>query len=151
VLVLDLDETLLLTTKVDVTFRPHIYQFLQECRMLVDEIVLFTAGTQEYADMMLQYLDPNRMYFSRRYYRQHCHIVNGLVVKDMNVVSPGLVDKILFIDDTPSTFMLQPNLAILVPKFNGDPGDDVLLQLISMVRDYFIPVEPNPSLPRSVV
>jgi TFIIF-interacting CTD phosphatase-like protein len=36
------------------------------------EVVIFTAARQDYADKILDKLDPNRTLFAGRMYRQHC-------------------------------------------------------------------------------
>lgn len=36
------------------------------------EIVVFTAGTKDYADQILDFIDPEKSYFKKRLYRNDC-------------------------------------------------------------------------------
>ena len=58
-------------TVIQVSIRP----FLEECLMrLADlfEIVVFTAGVKDYADPILDKLDPKKEFFKKRLYRTDC-------------------------------------------------------------------------------
>ena len=74
-LVLDLDETLIhfvdLQAQGQESFfriRPYCMEFLQELSKLY-EIVIFTAGMEEYADWVLNQLDEDRKLIEHRLYR----------------------------------------------------------------------------------
>ena len=69
--------------------RPHCDTFLKELSSFV-EIIIFTASSASYADVVLDYLDPNKKYFSHRLYRQHCTLEKGFFVKDLRVVNRKL-------------------------------------------------------------
>jgi hypothetical protein len=89
VLVLDLDETLIHSTSrgsknhdhvievlVDrhvclyyIFKRPHVNFFLEKVSQWY-EVVIFTASMSEYADPVVDFLDPDGKLFSRRYFRQ---------------------------------------------------------------------------------
>ena len=51
--------------------RPHCIEFLKELSNMA-EIIIFTASSPSYADVVLDYLDPQKKYFAHRLYRQHC-------------------------------------------------------------------------------
>ena len=74
-LVLDLDETLIhfvdLQSQGQESFfriRPYCLQFLKELSQIY-EIVIFTAGMEEYADWVLNQLDENDVLIDHRLYR----------------------------------------------------------------------------------
>lgn len=48
--------------------RPYLVDALEKLSHLY-EIVVFTAGVQEYADHILDYIDPDRKIFKKRLYR----------------------------------------------------------------------------------
>lgn len=57
-------------------FRPKLFEFLENLSKHYT-LGVFTASTQEYADAVINQLDPNGKYISLRLYRQHCTPVNG--------------------------------------------------------------------------
>jgi len=57
--------------------RPGTEQFLKEMSKYY-EIVIFTAATQDYADWVIDKIDPNH-YISHRLYRQHTYSKNNNV------------------------------------------------------------------------
>jgi len=73
-LVLDLDETLVhyFEERNTVLIRPFASQFLQQMSALY-EIVIFTAGTKDYADWALEHLQSRAAYhfIDHRLYRDH--------------------------------------------------------------------------------
>lgn len=71
-LVLDLDETLVHFEASERKFkiRPNCITFLKTLSQYL-EIVIFTAASQDYADWILDVLDPEHKFISHRLYRQH--------------------------------------------------------------------------------
>lgn len=69
-LVLDLDETLVHFEASERKFkiRPNCITFLKTLSKLY-EIVIFTAASQDYADWILDVLDPTKTYIQHRLYR----------------------------------------------------------------------------------
>ncbi|KAJ3452389.1 non-specific serine/threonine protein kinase [Anaeramoeba flamelloides] len=99
--------------------RPHLKHFLERCSQLF-EVVVFTAGTKEYADIILDELDPNNELISHRLYRDSCKQVESYThVKDLTLLGRD-IDRILIIDDLPSSYFLQPQNAIPIQKFCGN-------------------------------
>ena len=63
------------------------------------ELVIFTAAMQDYADWVLDNLDPTNI-ISYRLYRQHA-VRNGPVfIKDMSKIGRDL-SKIIIVDNVP--------------------------------------------------
>ena len=85
--------------------RPYAKELLSYCSSFC-EVIVFTASVREYADKMLDVLDPERKYikyesfsvFIIRYrlFRDSCTFINGNYVKDLNRLGRRLV-RILFI------------------------------------------------------
>jgi len=50
------------------------------------ELVIFTASVQEYADKVINYIDPKGL-IKRRFYRNSCTKTNGVYNKDLNKIS----------------------------------------------------------------
>jgi CTD small phosphatase-like protein 2 len=66
------------------------------------EIVIFTAGTQEYADWALTYLENNGC-IRHKLYRQHALPFNGYYVKDLSRLGRDL-NKTLIVDNIAENF-----------------------------------------------
>jgi Dullard-like phosphatase family protein len=139
VLVLDLDETMghtLFDEGGEMTFvrRPHLETFLRAVAGPggFDEVAVFTAGTREYAEPILDALDPEGRLFGRRYYRDSCTVTpGGLVVKDLRILGERDLADVLLLDNTPSAYAWQPQCGVPIPSFMGDdPLDDALLQTL---------------------
>ena len=111
-LILDLDETLihssftevesdiLLKIKVNtqkfnvyVLKRPGVDEFLQKCYKAF-EVVVFTASLSNYADPLLDILDPNRQ-ISFRLFRESCSYSNGSYIKDLTKLGRDLKNVII--------------------------------------------------------
>lgn len=85
--------------------RPHCDDFLRKvCNWY--ELVVFTASVQEYADPVIDWLEQERKYFTRRYYRQHCTFRNGAYIKDLSSVEPDL-SKVMIIDNSPLSYIFH--------------------------------------------
>ena len=136
-LVLDLDETLVHCKYNEsgsvVHFRPYLDEFLAALVPLYN-IVIFTAAAQDYADLVLDNIDPQRVIFSRRLYRQHTKNVNEEYnVKDLLMISDRL-EKTLIIDNVPENFMRQKNNGIFIKSWFDDQEDRELKRLIPLLR-----------------
>ena len=51
--------------------RPYLEDCLERLSQLY-EIVVFTAGVQEYADKILDHIDPEKKFIKKRLYRTDC-------------------------------------------------------------------------------
>ena len=59
-----------------VLYRPYLRSFLERVHKHF-ELVVFTAARKDYADQVLDKVDPQRRYFSGRLYRDHCDQIGG--------------------------------------------------------------------------
>ena len=57
-----------LDSQIHVRIRPYVVDCLEKLAQFY-EIIVFTAGTQEYADYILDYIDQDRKVFKKRLYR----------------------------------------------------------------------------------
>lgn len=112
--------------------RPHCDEFLRKvCNWY--ELVVFTASVQEYADPVIDWLEQERKYFSRRYYRQHCTFRNGAYIKDLSSVEPDL-SKVMIIDNSPLSYIFHEDNALPIEGWINDPTDNDLLHLIPILE-----------------
>ncbi|KAL9595051.1 MAG: hypothetical protein Q9219_006674 [cf. Caloplaca sp. 3 TL-2023] len=112
--------------------RPHCDEFLRKVYGWY-ELVVFTASVQEYADPVIDWLEQERKYFARRYYRQHCTFRNGAYIKDLSSVEPDL-SKVMIIDNSPLSYIFHEDNAIPIEGWINDPTDNDLLHLIPLLE-----------------
>ena len=103
------------------------------------EIVIFTAGLQEYADFILNKLDPENKLISHRLYRQHCILrkKDGVHLKDLNLLGRDL-KRTIIVDNIKDNFCLQRENGILINTWLSDMDDRSLLELIPFLREIVI-------------
>ena len=129
-LVLDLDETLI-SFKFNeqhigmLKMRPGLYNFLENVKKKY-ELVIFTAGTQEYADPILDKIEKNGKIFAKRLYRQHATLMNNIYLKDLTRLGRDL-SKIIIVDNMPQNFSLQKENGILIKNYFGQDKYDTTL------------------------
>ncbi len=134
-LVLDLDETIIsfLMTNIKtgegkLRLRPYLKNFLEEISKIY-EIVIFTAGTKDYADPILDIIEKENKYFSYRLYRKHTIVMGNYYIKDISRLGRDL-SKIIIVDNMPQNFRLQKENGILIHSFFGeDENDNALFHL----------------------
>ncbi|KAL0044617.1 hypothetical protein WJX82_002935 [Trebouxia sp. C0006] len=109
--------------------RPGLQEFFRQLSTFA-EIVLFTAGLEDYARPIVDALDHNyRFCFQgRRLYRPatvSCDLYP--CIKDLSRLGRDLKRTVL-IDDTPLAFLNQPDNGIPIYGFRGDVDDRMLTE-----------------------
>ncbi|GMH55327.1 hypothetical protein TrRE_jg13401 [Triparma retinervis] len=149
-LVLDLDETLVHSSfravegadfvipvriedvvhYVYVMKRPWVDEFLEALAPYY-ELVVYTASLNKYADPLLDLLDPKNL-IEHRLFRESCVQWGGNYVKDLSILNRDL-RKTLIIDNSPSSYIFNPEAAIGCTSFIDDPSDLELKQICSFL------------------
>lgn len=136
-LVLDLDETLVHYFEFDgmgnYDIRPGMHEFVQRMHSLGYELVIFTAATQDYADWVIDQIDPDRL-VHHRLYRQHALPWGPIFVKDLSRLGREL-DRLLIVDNVQENFMLQPHNGIFICTWYEDPHDTALFGLTPLLEE----------------
>ena len=162
-LVLDLDETLVhsqftefayqsdIIIKIEiknevynihVLVRPGVKEFLEKMEKCY-EIVIFTASISNYADLLLDIIDPENC-CPFRLFREHCTIVNSTFVKDLQKLGRELKDVVI-VDNSPLSYMFHPNNGLPILSWFDDKEDRELYNITPIleflsnvydVRDY---------------
>ncbi|GMI72900.1 hypothetical protein like AT5G45700 [Hibiscus trionum] len=107
--------------------RPGVDSFLEEISKK-HEVVVFTAGIEQYASLVLDKLDPKGL-ISHRLYRDSCKEMEGKLVKDLSEMGRDL-GKVVIVDDNPNAYSLQPENAVPIPPFVQDTEDTELEKLV---------------------
>ena len=137
-LVLDLDETLV-HFKVNneeesegiLQIRPGVVPFLEKVGQYY-ELIIFTAATQEYGDLLIDAIEENNLYFEHRFYRQHTIIKENDFIKDLSRIGRPL-DKIIIVDNMPQNFKLQKENGINIKAFWGEDANDNALEELGII------------------
>jgi len=139
-LVLDLDETLVHSSfravegadfvipvriedvvhYVYVMKRPWVDEFLSILAPHY-ELVVYTASLNKYADPLLDLLDPKEL-IEHRLFRESCVQWGGNYVKDLSILNRDL-RRTIIIDNSPSSYIFNPDAAIGCTSFVDDPND----------------------------
>ena len=137
-LILDLDETLVhfkINNENDsegvLQIRPGVIQFLEQVGKFY-EIIVFTAATQDYGDLLIDAIEENHVYFEHRFYRQHTIIMGNDFVKDLNRIGRPL-DSIIIVDNMPQNFRLQKENGINIKAFWGEDANDNALEELGKI------------------
>ena len=143
-LVLDLDETLVhffyCPSGGTFLIRPYCYEFLREMSEIF-EIAIFTAAMQDYADGILDKIDPNKLYIKYRLYRQHTSISGISFVKDLTKLGRDL-SKVIIIDNLPDNFKLQPHNGLGIKTWLDEMKDTQLNDIGQFLKN-LIAKKPN--------
>ncbi|XP_017332825.1 CTD small phosphatase-like protein 2 isoform X1 [Ictalurus punctatus] len=147
-MVLDLDETLVFSSlnrledaeytfntifqdqeyTVYMVLRPHVNEFLQ-AMVKHFEMFVYTSAKKEYAEMMVDILDPRKKIFRHRLYQDDCACVLGHYIKDLEVLERDL-SKTVILDNAPHTYPYHLTNAIPIKSWCGDKEDRELQRLI---------------------
>ena len=140
-IVLDMDETLIHFKNLEengkgiLRMRPGLNEFLDKLLELNCEIILFTASTQSYADVIINEIESEKKYFSYKLYRHHTILINNEFVKDISKIGRDL-NKIVIIDNSEINFSLQKENGILIKSFFGEDEEDCALSnLVDILED----------------
>ncbi|TSM94635.1 CTD small phosphatase-like protein 2 [Bagarius yarrelli] len=146
-MVLDLDETLVFSSlnriedaeytfntlfqdqeyKVYVILRPYVNEFLQ-AMVKHFEIFVYTSAKKEYAETIVDILDPQKKIFRHRLYQEDCACVLGHYIKDLGVLEREL-SKTVILDNAPHTFPYHLTNTIPIKSWCGDKEDKELQRL----------------------
>lgn len=162
-LVLDMDETLVYSQlgdspsdlslrfdhegfdcSVAVTFRPHLQHFLKFVSSHF-EVVLFTAAEKNYAEKVLDSIDPTGTIFRYRLFRNSCVFVKGKYVKDLRVLGRDLARTVV-LDDSPISYAFHADNAVPIIPWRGDKTDETLPMVAAFLRTLLDETDARPTL-----
>ena len=112
------------------------------------EIVMFTASLSKYAEPLYGKLDRQGV-TATLLYREHCTFYNGIFVKDMARLGRPLSDVII-IDNSPSSYLFQPENALPCTSWYDDPSDRELNELVPILEKLAIVRDVRSFLPNIV-
>ena len=120
--------------KSEILERPGVHQFLNKLKKYY-EIIVFTAGSKDYAELVRSILDPKREIFNYILSHESClKTRNGLVVKNLEILKGRNLRDIIIVDNLAQNFGLHVNNGIPILSWYGDKSDNEL----SYICDYLI-------------
>ncbi|RXM93791.1 CTD small phosphatase-like protein 2-A [Acipenser ruthenus] len=126
-LVLDLEETLVYSSLNVIENAEHT--FLTHFQDQQYKIFVYTSAKKEYADEILDLVDPQKKLVRHRLYQEDCFCVQGHYIKDLAVLKRDLA-KAVIVGNTPYTFPYQLMNMIPIPSWYGNKADQELQKLI---------------------
>jgi len=156
VLVVDLDETLIHSDMkqrmtnpdysipiccngqmglIQINIRPYAKECLFELSQYY-EIVVFTASSSEYAQLVVNLLDPHRQYISRVLSRDQCYLTEGnFLVKDLRIFKDRAQKDIVIVDNCILSFAFQLDNGIPITSYyQGREDRELLLMMRYLVE-----------------
>ena len=133
-LILDLDETLICFKSSEnndnvgnIHIRPGLEIFLEIIKEFY-EIIIFTVGTREYANIILDLIEKKNgtKYFDGRLYREHATKIGNKYIKDLSKIGRNL-SRTLIVDNNPISFKFQHENGILISSYFGEKNNDKAL------------------------
>ncbi|RYP91839.1 hypothetical protein DL770_002016 [Monosporascus sp. CRB-9-2] len=111
--------------------RPGVDYFLRYLSQYY-ELVLFTSVPYAMGEPLVRKLDPFR-FIVWPLFREATKYKDGEVVKDLSYLNRDL-SKVIIIDTKPAHVQNQPENAIILPPWKGDPKDTELVSLIPFLE-----------------
>ena len=129
-----------------INIRPHLMESLDVIKKDYN-IVIYSSGSKNYVDAILDFLDPKHEYFNFRLYREHCnrYIINNKIyfTKNLNIFKNICPLKDIVMVDCSVIgfgFFLENGIPI-IPYY--DSKEDVELKLLSY---YLLSISSNNDL-----
>jgi CTD small phosphatase-like protein 2 len=121
---------------VNLLIRPGVEEFLKNISENF-EIFIFTASIKEYADAVLNHLDPENKYFKFRFYRQNCiSVKNKIFIKDLRIFGNRKQENLIMVDNSLYSFTNQISNGVLINSFYNDKEDKELFNLMAYLKNY---------------
>lgn len=135
-LILDLDHTLVSSSLTRITesgkngwalnikVRPNALNLLKEMSELY-EIIVFTAAEKDYAETVVNVLDPERKIIKKILSKEFCiPTKDGYFVKDLRIFEDRSLSDILIVDDIVFSYAFQIGNGIPVIPYEGEDEED---------------------------
>ena len=116
--------------------RPHVRQFLQSVSQAY-KLAIWSSATIDYVEAIIQQIQPPHVSWEFVWGRDRCtrrydmELLEEGYIKDLKKAKRlGFpLERVLFVDDTPSKLQRNYGNAIYIKPFEGDSEDAELLQL----------------------
>ncbi|KAA1066959.1 mitochondrial inner membrane protein required for protein import [Puccinia graminis f. sp. tritici] len=115
--------------------RPGVDYFLSYLSQLY-EIIIFTTQPAYTAAPICEKLDPYGYCTPYKLFKESCRtkgLIKPQLIKDLDYLGRDL-RKVVYVETDPRLVQLHPTNGFLIPKWNGDPNDTSLVDLIPLLE-----------------
>lgn len=114
--------------------RPYVKQILDLSNQYF-EVCVFTASNHEYADTIIDYIDPTGELIQHRFYRDSCiKTTDNVYIKDLRIFKNVALKDIILVDNAVYSFGLQLDNGIPITPFKEDPEDTEFKHLMGHLQ-----------------
>jgi len=122
---------------IHVRLRPYLQDTLDKLKELY-ELVAWTAGVKDYADPILDKIDPDGTIFKKRMYRDSCIKCDQFFIKDLDILLDREKTSTIIVDNSILSFAFDLPNGVPINSFMGDEAEDKdLLYLYSFLEEAF--------------
>ena len=126
---------------VGIFIRNGVYEFLSEVSKYFD-VGIFTASVKEYADAVINFLDPKKKLIKFRLYRNNCIRFNdSFSVKDLRILKNIDLKNVILIDNSMYSFAAQLTNGVLINSFYDNKDDNELYNVLGYLINFILPAE----------
>lgn len=106
--------------------RPYCYEFLEKLAKLY-EIFVFTASSPNYANAIVNFIDPQKILINGILTRENClQTKNGFFIKDLRVINNRNLKNMIIVDNLSHSFGFQIENGVPILEFHNDRKDKEL-------------------------
>lgn len=116
-----------------INIRPYAIECLREVNKDF-EVFVFTASHPCYANVVLDYLDPNKELIHQRFFRDSCINMGGVYIKDLRIFANRNLKDIIIVDNAAYSFAYQLDNGIPIVSWHDDRNDKELFNLMDYVK-----------------
>ena len=110
---------------IGINFRKNLNFFLKSISKHFN-IILFTASYKEYADVIIDHIDPENTIFKKRFYKESCiNLDDNINIKDLNIFNDIDLKRSIILDNNIYSFCNNLNNGILINSFFEGEDDDL--------------------------
>ena len=111
---------------IGINFRKNLNFFLKSISKHFN-IILFTASYKEYADVIIDHIDPEKTIFKKRFYKESCiNLDDNINIKDLNIFNDINLKRSIILDNNIYSFCNNLNNGILINSFFEGEDDDLI-------------------------
>jgi len=120
--------------RMPIFLRPFLTKFLEFASKNF-EVVIYTASDKDYADYIIDEIDPKGKYVSFRLYRPSIlNIADNIYTKPLDILENRKLENIILIDNSIYNFILNKENGYLIPSFYDNKYDCELIKLESYLK-----------------
>ena len=117
-----------------VNVRPFCLEVLEKLSQYY-EIFIFTASSPNYANTMVNFLDPNSKFINGILTRNNCmETKNGFFIKDLRIIKNRDLKNVILVDNLAHSFGFQIDNGVPILEWHNDKKD----QELKYLKDYLI-------------